>query len=79
MATCIFTNVIHEQILGAIELSIATMSKADRASVEEIYTVGFVPSYLLPDQRPNSLDPFLEPLVTDLERGFIEGNYYQAC
>lgn len=44
----------------------------------EVYTVGFVPSYDLPDARPNSIDPFLEPLVSDIEKGFIEGkaNYY---
>lgn len=52
---------------------IATMSKEDRLCTEEIYTVGFVPSYDLPEARPNSIDPFLEPLVRDLEEGFIEG------
>ena len=54
-------------------MSIATMSKEDRLFTEEIYTVGFVPSYDLADARPNSIDPFLEPLVRDLEEGFIEG------
>lgn len=54
-------------------MSIATMSKEDRLCIEEIYTVGFVPSYDLPEARPNSIDPFLEPLVRDLEEGFIEG------
>ena len=58
---------------GAIEVSVATISKEDRLCTEEIYTVGFVPSYDLPDARPNSIDPFLEPLVRDLEEGFIEG------
>lgn len=58
---------------GAIEVSIATMSKQHRLCTEEIYTVGFVPSYDLPDGRPNSMDPFLEPLVQDLEKSFIEG------
>ena len=60
-------------ITGAIEVSIATMSKRDRLQTEEVYTVGFVPSYDLPDGRPNSIDPFLEPLIKDLENGFIEG------
>ncbi|KAJ7389135.1 hypothetical protein OS493_033459 [Desmophyllum pertusum] len=41
-------------------------------STEEVYTVGFVPSYLLPDKRPNAMDPFLEPLVADIENSFIE-------
>ena len=54
-------------------MGIATMSKLDRSNAVETYTVGFVPSYLLPDKRPNSLDPFLQPLVADLEKGFIEG------
>ena len=58
---------------GAIEVSIVTMSKEDRLCTEEIYTVGFVPSYDLQDARPNSIDPFLEPLVRNLEDGFIEG------
>lgn len=60
-------------ITGAIEVSIATMYKRDRLQTEEVYTVGFVPSYDLPDRRPNSIDPFLEPLIKDLEDGFIEG------
>ena len=54
-------------------MSIATMSKEDRLCSKEIYTVGFVPSYDLPEARPNSIDPFLEPLVRDLEEGFTEG------
>lgn len=57
-------------------MSIETMCKQDRLCTEEIYTVGFVPSYDLPDARPNSLDPFLEPLVQDLEEGFIEGGIH---
>ena len=61
---------------GAIEVSIATMSKQDRLCTEEIYTVGFVPSYDLPDARPHSLDPFVEPLVQDLKEGFIEGGIH---
>ena len=48
---------------GAIEVSVATMNKEHKLCTEEVYTVGFVPSYDLPDVRPNSLDPFLEPLV----------------
>lgn len=44
-------------------------------STEEVYTVGFVSFYLLPNNRPNALDPFLEPLVADLENSFIEGKY----
>lgn len=63
-------------IPGAIDVQVATVSKQDRQHSAEVYTVGFVPSYLLPDARPISLDPFLEPLVRDFEDGFIEGYTY---
>lgn len=58
---------------GAIDVSVATMTREERLQTGEAYTVGFVPSYDLPDKRPNSIDPFLEPLVSDIENGFIEG------
>lgn len=48
------------------------MAKCHRMSTAEVYTIGFVPSYLLPDRRPNAMDPFLE--ISDLENSFIEGN-----
>ena len=35
--------------------------------------IGFIPTYLLPKKCPLSLDPFLEPLIQDIERGFIYG------
>ncbi|KAL5487225.1 hypothetical protein EMCRGX_G019802 [Ephydatia muelleri] len=56
---------------GAIEVSIATMKKSDRCSTEEVYVSGFVPSYLLPNKCPISLDPFLEILVKELEDLFV--------
>ena len=56
-------------------MTVGTMSKCHPMSTEEVYTVGFVPPYLLPHNRPNALDPFLEPLVADLENSFIEGKY----
>ena len=37
------------------------------------YVCGFVPSYLLPNKRPNSLDPFLQPLIEDFKELFING------
>ena len=58
---------------GAIEVSVATMSKEERLQTGEVYTVGFVPSYDLPDGQPKSLDPFLEPLISDIEGADIEG------
>ena len=69
-------NIIHLlflTVVGAIDVQVATVSKQDRQHSVEVYTVGFVPSYLLPDSSPVSLDPFLEPLVRDFEDGFIEG------
>ena len=60
-------------ITGAIEVLIATMSKVKRCCTDEVYVVGFVPSYLLPKKRLISLDPFLEPLIRDIEEGFING------
>eukprot|EP00731_Ephydatia_muelleri_P006691 Em0003g939a len=57
----------------SIEVSIATMRKSDRSKVDEVYVCGFVPSYLLPNKCPVSLDPFLEPLVTEVLDLFING------
>lgn len=37
--------------------------------------VGFIPSHLLPKKRPSSLDPFLHPLVSDVEDIFINGKF----
>lgn len=58
---------------GAIEVQIANMSKEDRQKQSEIFVVGFVPAYLLPERRLISLDPFLSPLLDEIEDGFING------
>ena len=49
------------------------MSKKERATTEEVYVCGFIPSYLLPKKTPWSLDPFLDPFITEIENGFING------
>lgn len=49
------------------------MLKAERSKVEEVYVVGFVPKHLLPKRTPCALDPFLEPLIKELEDIYIEG------
>ena len=49
------------------------MYKRDRAHVEEVYVVGFVPSTFVPNDVPECFDPFLEPLMNDLSNGFIDG------
>ena len=60
-------------IIGAIEVTIANMAKAERSKTDQVYVVGFVPSYQLPKSRPCSLDPFLHSLVSDIENIFING------
>ena len=60
-------------IIGAIEVTIANMAKAERSKTDQVYVVGFVPSYQLPKSRPCSLDLFLHPLVSDIENIFING------
>ena len=57
---------------GSVEVSIANMKKEDRNHVDEVYVVGFVPSYAVPN-IPAALDPFLHPLMNDLCKGFIDG------
>ena len=57
---------------GSVEVSIANMKKEDRNHVDEVYVVGFVPSYVVPN-IPEALDPFLHPLMIDLCKGFIDG------
>lgn len=57
---------------GSVEVSIANMKKEDRNHVDEVYVVGFVPSYIVPN-IPVALDPFLHPLLTDICKGFIDG------
>lgn len=57
---------------GSVEVSIANMKKEDRNHVDEVYVVGFVPSYAVPN-IPAALDPFMHPLMNDLCKGFIDG------
>ena len=58
---------------GSIEISIANMYKKDRSHVKEVYVVGFVPCTTIPNDVPETFDPFLEPLMNDLTTGFIDG------
>ena len=51
------------------------MSKQDRASTDEVYVCGFIPAYMLPKKMPWSLDPFIHPLITEIEDAFIDGIY----
>lgn len=60
-------------VAGAIDLSIATITKQNRCHTDDVFVVGFVPKYRLPKKRPCAIDPFLHPLLSDLEDGFIDG------
>ena len=51
------------------------MSKKDRSKVDEVYVSVFVPCYMLPKKMPWSLDPFIQPLITDIEDAFINGKF----
>ncbi len=64
---------ISLQYTGSIEVSIATMKKAERSKTNEVYVLGFVPCYILPHKRPCLLDPFLQPLICEIEDAFING------
>ena len=64
---------MHVYFIGSIEIQIAAMTKEDRLKQGEVYVCAFIPSYLLPNKMPWSLDPFLHPLITELEDMFIDG------
>ena len=49
------------------------MTKYDRARTNEVYVCSFIPSYKLPKKMTWSLDPFLCPLVNEIEDLFING------
>lgn len=49
------------------------MAKEDRQKQSEIFVVGFVPAYLLPERRPISLNPFLSPPLDEIEDRVING------
>ena len=49
------------------------MKKAERLRTDEVYVCGFVPSYSLPNKTSCSLDPFLSPLMLEIENAFING------
>ena len=51
------------------------MSKEDQSRHGEVYVCRFVPSYLLPNKMPWSLDPFLHPIITEIEDTFIDDTF----
>lgn len=53
-------------------ITVANMKKSERNHVDEVYVVGFVPCFEVPN-LPESLDPFLQPLMDDVCNGFIHG------
>lgn len=60
-------------LLGSIELTVANMEKEKRCLDENVFVSSFVPEHKLPNKQPSALDPFLDPLVTELEELFING------
>ena len=62
--------------IGCIDYTIATIDKSNRSSSREVYVAGFVPSYQLPHKRPHCLDPFLDPLISEVEDIFINVKLY---
>ena len=67
----------YNYLLGSIEVSIATMKKCYRNSVDECYVTSFIPKHNLPTRQPNFMDPFMEPLVAELEKLFVEGRKFK--
>lgn len=59
--------------VGSFEITIANIRKVDRLKTEEVYVCGFIPNYLLPNKASWYLDPFLHPLISDIEDAFING------
>ena len=57
---------------GSFEGSIGNMTKNDRNHIEEVFVIGFVPLYQVPN-LPESFDPFLQPLMKDICTAFISG------
>ena len=49
------------------------MEMSDRSATDEVYVAGFVPCYQLPHKRSCCLDPFLHPLISEIEDIFIDG------
>jgi len=65
--------VISCQCLGSIEVSIANMDKRTRNKAGNVFVTSFVPEHMLPKKQPMALDPFLDPLVSELEDLFLNG------
>lgn len=57
---------------GSFEVTVANLKKAERNHVDEVYVIGFVPCFEVPN-IPCALDPFMEPLMKDTCEGFIDG------
>jgi len=49
------------------------MVKKERNKTKHVYVSSFVPEHLMPNKQPNVMDPFLEPLIAELEELFTDG------
>ena len=52
------------------------MEKSIRTTNKFVFVSTFVPERNLPNKQPAALDPFLEPLVMELEDLFLNGKFY---
>lgn len=59
--------------IGSVCFSIANLKKSDRNKTDEVYTLNFVPSSKLPNKTAHKYDPFLEPMIREIEELFING------
>ena len=51
---------------GVIDVKIANTCKNKRNHADQVFVVGFVPCFKIPDETPEFLDPFLTPLRNEI-------------
>ena len=64
---------------GVIDVEIANTCKNKRNHADQVFVVGFVPCFKIPDETPEFLDPFLTPLMNEIVDGFINGIEVEYC
>ena len=59
--------------ISAIHISSACFSKEKRLNGKYMRVYSFIPSVLLPEGVPHKMDAFLEPLINEVRKLYIEG------
>ena len=59
--------------ISAIHISSACISKEKRLNGQYMRVYSFIPSVLLPEGVPHKMDAFLEPLINEVKKLYIEG------